>query len=58
MKKQKILIPLDGSTFSRAIFATVQNLFAPESVELVLFEAIDPEVLPFLDSEVLSLIHI
>lgn len=36
MTKQRILIPLDASAFSREIIPSVQQLFRPQDVELVL----------------------
>ncbi len=39
MKQQKVLIPLDGSEFSRQIVAVVRNFFDPQDVSLVLFRA-------------------
>lgn len=46
MKRRKVLIPLDGSEFSRQILRVVQNFFEPAGVELVLFRAAFPPVLP------------
>lgn len=37
MRKQKILIPLDGSDFSRKIFPYINQFFKPEEAELLLF---------------------
>jgi nucleotide-binding universal stress UspA family protein len=36
MMKQRLLIPLDGSTFSQHILEHVRRLFRPEQVDLVL----------------------
>lgn len=46
MPKRKVLIPLDGSDFSRQIVKVVRNFFEPEDVELILFRAAFPPVLP------------
>jgi nucleotide-binding universal stress UspA family protein len=46
MKRRKVLIPLDGSDFSRQILRVVQSFFEPDGVELVLFRAAFPPVLP------------
>jgi len=54
MSKRKILVPLDGSKFSREIFAVIRSNFKPESVELILFEALDPVSSPPLDSELIT----
>ena len=37
MPKRKVLIPLDGSDFSRQIVRIVRNFFEPDDVELILF---------------------
>lgn len=37
MKKQRILIPLDGSDFSQKIVPYIRQFFMPEQTELVLF---------------------
>lgn len=42
MTKRKVLIPLDGSGFSRQIMRVVQTFFAPEDVHLVLLRAAYP----------------
>lgn len=42
MTKQKVLIPLDGSEFSRQIMRVVKSFFAPEDVKLILFRAVYP----------------
>ncbi|MEX1020957.1 MAG: universal stress protein [Litorilinea sp.] len=52
MNKRKVLIPLDGSEFSRHIVRVVKSFFAPEEVSLVLFRAVypptaQPEVRPY-----------
>lgn len=39
MKRQRVLIPLDGSEFSRQIVPVVRSFFDPEDVGLVLFRA-------------------
>ncbi|MGL4649372.1 MAG: universal stress protein, partial [Caldilineaceae bacterium] len=41
-----VVIPLDGSEFSRQILRSVKNFFEPDDVELVLFRAAYPPVLP------------
>ncbi len=46
MPKRKVLIPMDGSDFSRQIVRIVRNFFEPEDVELILFRAAFPPVLP------------
>ncbi len=46
MTKRKVLIPLDGSDFSRQILRVVRNFFEPDDVELILFRATFPPVLP------------
>jgi nucleotide-binding universal stress UspA family protein len=46
MKKRKVLVPLDGSEFSRQIVRVVRDFFAPEDVTLVLFRAAAPPALP------------
>lgn len=42
MNKRKILIPLDGSDFSRQIVRVVQDFFDPDDVSLILFRAAYP----------------
>lgn len=42
MTKRRVLIPLDGSGFSRQIMRVVQTFFAPEDVQLVLLRAAYP----------------
>ena len=42
MTKRKVLIPLDGSEFSRQIVQIVRSFFDPGDVELVLFRAAVP----------------
>ena len=54
MNKQKILIPLDGSDFSRQIFATICTLFPPETVELFLLEVIVPTTRPTMGSDIVT----
>lgn len=46
MTKRKVLIPLDGSDFSRQVVRVVRNFFEPDDVELILFRAAFPPVLP------------
>jgi nucleotide-binding universal stress UspA family protein len=46
MAKRKVLIPLDGSEFSRQILRVVRNFFEPDDIELILFRAAFPPVLP------------
>lgn len=51
MAKRKVLIPLDGSEFSRQIVPVVRNFFEPKDVILILFRAayapaVSPELLP------------
>lgn len=46
MPKRKVLIPTDGSDFSRQIVRVVRNFFEPDDVELILFRAAFPPVLP------------
>jgi nucleotide-binding universal stress UspA family protein len=46
MTKRKVVIPLDGSDFSRQILHAVKNFFEPGDVELILFRAAYPPVLP------------
>ncbi len=42
MKKRKVLIPLDGSTFSRQIVDVVRTFFEPNDVHLILLRAAYP----------------
>jgi nucleotide-binding universal stress UspA family protein len=42
MTKRKILIPIDGSTFSRQIFEVIQDYLHPDDVALVLIQVISP----------------
>ncbi len=42
MTKRKVLIPLDGSEFSRQIVQVVRSFFDPGDVELILFRAAVP----------------
>ena len=42
MAKRKVLIPLDGSEFSRQIVRVVRTFFEPQDVALVLFRAAYP----------------
>ncbi|MFN8488736.1 MAG: universal stress protein [Caldilineaceae bacterium] len=47
MQKHKVLIPLDGSTFSRQIFRAVREWFDPQAVTLVLLRVdMTPALLP------------
>ncbi len=46
MKKRKVLVPLDGSEFSRQIVKVVRGFFAPEDVSLVLFRAASAPTMP------------
>jgi nucleotide-binding universal stress UspA family protein len=45
MTKRKVLIPLDGSEFSRQIFEVVENYLRPDDVTLVLMQVISPQLL-------------
>ena len=42
MSKRKVLIPLDGSEFSREIVRVVRTFFDPNDVQLNLFRAAYP----------------
>lgn len=44
MKRLKLLIPLDGSDFSRQIIASVRQLFDPAGVDVHLFHVAEPPV--------------
>jgi nucleotide-binding universal stress UspA family protein len=46
MSKRKVLIPLDGSEFSRQIVRTVVEFFDPRDVSLVLFRVAQPPGIP------------
>lgn len=46
MSKRKVLIPLDGSEFSRQIVGVVQNFFDARDVSLVLFRVAQPPSVP------------
>lgn len=51
MSKRKVLVPLDGSEFSRQIVRVVRSFFDPKDVHLILFRAafppaVSPEVSP------------
>jgi nucleotide-binding universal stress UspA family protein len=46
MTKRKVLIPLDGSEFSRQIVHVVQDFFDPNDVTLVLFRVSQPPSVP------------
>lgn len=46
MTKRKVVVPMDGSEFSRQVLRTVKAFFGPADVELVLFRAAYPPVLP------------
>lgn len=41
MTKQKMLVPIDGSAFSKTILPAIERFFKPDDVELVLMEAIE-----------------
>ena len=43
MTKQRILIPLDGSTFSRQVIDYVRRIFTPADAELMLLRVAPPE---------------
>lgn len=45
MSKRKVLIPLDGSDFSRQIFSIVQQYLQPETVAIVLLQVATPHLL-------------
>ena len=45
MTKRKVLIPLDGSEFSRQILRVVQDYLRPEDVMLFLIQAISPTLI-------------
>lgn len=42
MAKRKVLVPMDGSEFSRQIVRVVRSFFDPKDVRLVLFRAANP----------------
>jgi nucleotide-binding universal stress UspA family protein len=42
MKKRQILVPIDGSDFSRQIFDHIREFFAPHEVELILLRVAEP----------------
>lgn len=42
MTKRKVLVPLDGSEFSRQIVRVVRTFFDPKDVRLILFRAANP----------------
>lgn len=44
--RSRVLIPLDGSHFSRQVVSVVRNFFEPDDVEIILFRAAFPPVLP------------
>ncbi len=46
MSKRKVLVPLDGSEFSRQIVRVVQNFFDARDVSLVLFRVAQPPSVP------------
>ncbi len=46
MSKRKVLIPLDGSEFSRRILQVVQDFFDPKDVSLSLFRVAPPPSVP------------
>lgn len=45
MIKRKVLVPLDGSDFSRSIFEVIQSYLRPDDVTLVLMQVISPQLL-------------
>lgn len=45
MSKRKVLIPLDGSEFSRQILSVVQEYLRPEDVTLILIHVATPHLL-------------
>jgi nucleotide-binding universal stress UspA family protein len=46
MTKKRVLIPLDGSEFSRQVMQVVRDYFKPQEVELVLLRVALPLILP------------
>ena len=42
MSKRKVLVPLDGSEFSRQIVRVVQEYFDSRDVSIVLFRVVQP----------------
>ncbi|MCE7987536.1 MAG: universal stress protein [Caldilinea sp. CFX5] len=45
MTKRKVLVPLDGSDFSRSIFEIIESYLHPDDVALVLIQVIAPQLL-------------
>lgn len=45
MPKRQVLVPLDGSEFSRQIFEVIADYLQPEDVALVLIQVISPQLL-------------
>lgn len=45
MTKRQVLVPLDGSEFSRQIFEVIADYLRPEDVALVLIQVISPQLL-------------
>lgn len=45
MTKRKVLIPLDGSEFSRQILGVVQEYLSPQEVALTLLQVTTPDLL-------------
>jgi nucleotide-binding universal stress UspA family protein len=45
MSKRKVLVPLDGSEFSRQIFEVIESYLRPDDVTLVLMQVIAPHLL-------------
>lgn len=45
MTKRKVLVPLDGSDFSRAIFEVIESYLRPADVAVVLMQVISPQLL-------------
>ena len=46
MSKRKVLVPLDGSEFSRQIVRVVQDYFDARDVNIVLFRVVQPPSVP------------
>lgn len=45
MTKRKVLVPLDGSDFSRQIFEVIESYLRPEDVTVILLQVISPHPL-------------
>lgn len=45
MTKRNVLVPLDGSEFSRQIFDVIESYLRPDDVALVLMQVIAPQLL-------------